>query len=67
MRRRQCDNQLGQTKGRKGTEKERHGAGEQVVENLVEVRWMLQSARADENERRWRYKRWRRRRTRRQT
>ena len=65
IRRRQCDNQLGRTKGRKGTENERHGAGERVVEKLVEVRWMLQSAKADENERWWRDKRWRHRRMRR--
>jgi len=61
--RRQCDNHLGQTKGRKGTEKKRHGAGERVVEKLVEVRWMRQSARADGNERWRRNKRWRRRQT----
>jgi hypothetical protein len=66
MRRRQFDNQLGQAKGRKGTENERHDAGAWVVENLVEVRWMLQSPRAGENERWWRDKRWRRRRTHRQ-
>ena len=36
-----------------------------MVEKLVEVRWMLQSAKADENERWWRDKRWRHRRTRR--
>jgi hypothetical protein len=44
---------LGQTKGRKGGENERHGARERVVENLLKVRWMGQSARADGNER-WR-------------
>ena len=37
-----------------------------VVEKLVEVRWMLQSAKADENERWWHDKRLRHRRTRRQ-
>jgi hypothetical protein len=36
IRRRQCVNQLGRTKGRKGTENEKHGAGERVVEKLVE-------------------------------
>jgi len=35
----QCDNQLGRTIGRKGAEKQRHGARERVVEKLVEVRW----------------------------
>ena len=54
--RQQCGNHLGRTKGRKGTEKKSHGTGERVMEKLVEVRWMQQSARADEN------KRWRRRR-----
>ena len=63
IRRRQCDNQLGRTKGRKGTENERHGAGERVVEKLVEVRWMLQSAKADENKRWWCNKRCRHRRS----
>ena len=65
MRRQQCVNHEGQTKSRKGTENERHGARERVVEKLVEVRWMLQSARADENERWWPDKRWRRRQMRR--
>ena len=57
--RRQCGNHLGRTKGRKGTEKKSHGTGERVMEKLVEVRWMQQSARADENKRWRRNKRWR--------